>query len=134
MSLGESILICWKSSVWHSSFILKSKTLEFHSRETNLEQGKLHLWSCLCEPKPRRWQGTQTQVAARLLLPHAFGFLHLCFLKFLARKSSSGDSSSMELDLFTLDLAQQNRVLYTRFVRLLNSFKILLTHEIVQGI
>ena len=52
----------------------------------------------------------------------------------LTGKSSHGDSSSMELDLFTLNLAQQNRVLYTRFVRLLNSFKILLTHEIVRGI
>ena len=48
----------------------------------------------------------------------------------LTGKSSHGESSSMELDLFTLDLAQQNRVLYTRFVRLLNSFKTLLTNEI----
>ena len=38
----------------------------------------------------------------------------------------------MELNLFTLDLAQQNRVLYARFVRLLNSFKTLLTNEIVR--
>ena len=47
----------------------------------------------------------------------------------LAGKSIHGDSSSMELDLFTLDLAQQNQVLCTRFVRLLNSFKTLLTNE-----
>ena len=120
--------------------------------------------------------------ASRLLLPHAFGFLHnslfllpgldlmmlhyfsssnslfflsrldsscfwfppsLCFSCLglhlhgtssslgLTGKSSCGDSSSMELNLFTLDLAQQNWVLCTWFVRLLNSFKTLLTNEIV---
>ena len=80
-----------------------------------------------------------------------FGFLHLyVFLAWvsismelhlrsgevcsLAGKSSRGDSSSMELDLYTPDLAQQNRVLCTQFVRLLNSFKTLLTNEIVWGI
>ena len=37
----------------------------------------------------------------------------------------------MELNLFTLDLVQQNRVLCARFVRLLYSFKTVLTNEIV---
>ena len=49
----------------------------------------------------------------------------------LARKSSLKDSSSMKLDLFTLDFAQQNWILCTRDVSLLNCFENVLTNEII---
>jgi len=67
--------------------------------------------------------------------PKSRRILHHVFLFFgLTEKLSRGGSSSIKLDLFTLDLAQQNGVLWTWFVRLLNSFKTLLTNEIVWGI
>ena len=58
-------------------------------------------------------------------------FLWFDDVRSLAGKSSLKDSSSMELDLFTLDLAQQNWVLCTWDVSFLNYFENVLTIEII---
>ena len=67
-----------------------------------------------------------------------FGFLLrllfvllLCVSIWVSWKSSLWSSSSMELKFFILNLAQQNRVPYTRDVILLNSFENVLTNKIV---
>ena len=63
----------------------------------------MNLQSSGSKPKPKR---------ILHLYPTQANHLYV-FLMSLARKLSRGDSSSVELDIFTLDLAQQNRVLYT---------------------
>ena len=91
----------------------------------------------------RRWSSKQ-RFSSNLLFSLS-GWIWLASLFFLSKyldlinfvvgglpgKSSLWDLSSMELELFTLNLAQQNRLLCTQDVSLLNYFENVLINEIV---